>query len=310
MLGYARIEAPFDGVVTRRNVDTGDLTRPGPRASPAVRRRPVRRRHDRRRRPRDLRRRGQSGRPASVKLQAMNGRVVEGNVTRISWALDPKTRTIRVEIDIPNPGGKLRPGLYAYATVVAEEHPDVLTVPATAIVEENGQRALRRGRRRQGRAPPLALGLNDGTRAEVVSGLDGARPWSRPTPPRSPTASPSRSSSRPADGPREGLGPDGLRDPKPHERHNDKPRPRQAGGPSIHLIPDSAPSLPGAANLSVAHAEQIGRTDPDQRAASAGGTPAVRSFPPASTSMALSRASAATRRARADLMPASASRWR
>ena len=90
---------------------------------------------------------------ASVKLQAMNGRTVEGKVTRISWALDPKTRTLRVEIDIPNPGGTLRPGLYAYATVIVEEHPDVLTVPATAVVEREGQELLRRRRRRQGRAP-------------------------------------------------------------------------------------------------------------------------------------------------------------
>jgi RND family efflux transporter MFP subunit len=99
--------------------------------------------------------------------------VVEGKVSRISWALDPKTRTIRVEIDIPNPGGRLRPGLYAYASIVAEEHPDVLTIPSTAIVEEDGKvrcvvvadgKAARR---------PVQLGLNDGTRAEVVSGLSG-----------------------------------------------------------------------------------------------------------------------------------------
>jgi multidrug efflux pump subunit AcrA (membrane-fusion protein) len=43
----------------------------------------------------------------------MKGRTVEGKVTRTAWALDPKTRTIRVEIDFSNPGGRLRPGLYA-----------------------------------------------------------------------------------------------------------------------------------------------------------------------------------------------------
>jgi RND family efflux transporter MFP subunit len=176
MLAYARIEVPFDGVVTHRNVDTGDLTRPGPDGPPlfvvagsdvvtievdvpeafAAEVNPG----DRARgeAPGDERpvRRGEGGR---------------GKVSRISWAIDPKTRTIRVEIDIPNPEGRLRPGLYAYATIVAEEHADVLTVPATAIVEENGKarcvvvadgKAARR---------PVVLGLNDGTRAEVVSGL-------------------------------------------------------------------------------------------------------------------------------------------
>ena len=82
-------------------------------------------------------------------------------------------RTLRVEIDIPNPGAKLQPGLYAYATVVAEVHPEVLTLPATAVVSEPGKdyciaivagKALRR---------PIQVGLSEGTRTEVVSGLDG-----------------------------------------------------------------------------------------------------------------------------------------
>ena len=171
MLAYARIEAPFDGVVTQRNIDTGDLTRPGPDGTPlfvVARSDVVTISVDV---PEAFAAEVNPGDRASVKLQAMGGRIVEGKVTRISWALDPKTRTIRVEIDIPNPESRLRPGLYAYATIVAEEHPDVLTVPVSAIVEEDGKprcvvvadgKAARR---------PLVLGLNDGTRAEVVSGL-------------------------------------------------------------------------------------------------------------------------------------------
>ncbi len=173
MLGYARIEAPLDGVVTRRNVDTGDLTQPGADGPPlfvVARSDVVTITVDV---PEAFAAEVNPGDRASVTLQAMKGRVVEGKVSRISWALDPKTRTIRVEIDIPNPGGRLRPGLYAYATIVAEEHPDVLTVPTAAIVEENGKarcvvvvdgKAARRS---------IVLGLNDGTRAEVVSGLAG-----------------------------------------------------------------------------------------------------------------------------------------
>ncbi len=173
LLAYARIEAPFDGIVTPRNVNTGDLIQPGadqpalfiiarsdvvtiwvavPEVfAPAV----------------------NPGDRAEVKLQALPGRTIEGKVTRISWALDPKVRTLRVEIDIPNPDAKLQPGLYAYATIIAEEHPDVLTIPATAVVSEQGKdycvavvasKAVRR---------PIQLGLSDGTRTEVVSGLDG-----------------------------------------------------------------------------------------------------------------------------------------
>jgi RND family efflux transporter MFP subunit len=173
LLGYTRIEAPYDGIVTRRNVDTGHLTKPGSDGDPlfivartdivtiAV---DIPETYSTDVNPGDL---------ALVKLQAMKGRTVEGKVTRTAWALDPKTRTIRAEIDIPNPGGKLRPGLYVYATVIVEEHKDVLSIPTTAVLQEKDRafcvivvegRAVRR---------PIATGLNDGTRTEVASGLEG-----------------------------------------------------------------------------------------------------------------------------------------
>jgi HlyD family secretion protein len=174
LLGYTRIEAPFDGIITRRNVDTGHLTRPGSDAPPlfiAARTDVVTIVVDI---PETYSTEVDKGDRATVKLQAMKGRTVEGTVTRTAWALDPKTRTIRVEIDIPNPGGILRPGLYAYATVIVEEHKDVLTIPTTAVLPEKdkascfvvaGGKAVRRA---------IKTGLNDGTRTEVISGLEGS----------------------------------------------------------------------------------------------------------------------------------------
>ena len=63
----------------------------------------------------------------------------EGKVTRTSWTLDAKNRTLRTEIDVPNPEGTLRPGLYAYATIIVEEHPDALSVPTSALVRQDSQ---------------------------------------------------------------------------------------------------------------------------------------------------------------------------
>ena len=138
-IAYTRIEAPFDGIVTQRNVNTGDLTQPGADKPPLF----VVARSDimtiRVNVPEAFAAEVDRGDRAAVRLQEMKGRTVEGKVTRISWALDPKTRTTRVEIDIPNPGAKLLPGLYAYATVIAEEHPEVLTLPVSAVVSEPGQ---------------------------------------------------------------------------------------------------------------------------------------------------------------------------
>ncbi len=174
LLGYCKIEAPFDGIVTQRNVDTGDLTRPGADAEPLF----VVARSDivtiRVNVPEGFASDVNPGDRAEVKLPEMKGKNVEGKVSRVSWALDPKTRTIRVEIDIPNPDGKLLPGLYAYATIIVEERSDALTVPTTSIIAEKekafcvvvaGGRAERR---------PIALGIRDRTLAEVVSGLDAS----------------------------------------------------------------------------------------------------------------------------------------
>ncbi len=61
-------------------------------------------------------------------------------MTRTAWSLNPMTRTLLTEIDLPNPelpklGRRLRPGLYALAVIEAA-WPDVLTLPATAVVTD------------------------------------------------------------------------------------------------------------------------------------------------------------------------------
>jgi RND family efflux transporter MFP subunit len=174
MLGYARIEAPFDGIITRRNVHTGHLTRPGADSAPLF----VAARSDILRIAVDIPETYATdvnpGDRALIKLQALKGRIVEGKVTRTAWALDPKTRTIRTEIDIPNPGGKLRPGLYAYATVIVEEHKDVLTIPTTAVVQDQEKSFCVTVEEGKAVRKLVGTGLSDGTLTEVVSGLDGS----------------------------------------------------------------------------------------------------------------------------------------
>jgi RND family efflux transporter MFP subunit len=173
MLGYARIEAPFDGIITRRNVDSGHLTRPGSDAAPlfvAARSDVVTIAVDI---PETYATDVKLGDRALIKLQAMKGRIVEGTVTRTTWALDPKTRTIRTEIDIPNPGAKLRPGLYAYATVIVQEHKDVLTLPTTAIVRDKDKAFCVTVAGGKASRKSIETGLSDGLRTEVASGLEG-----------------------------------------------------------------------------------------------------------------------------------------
>jgi RND family efflux transporter MFP subunit len=173
MLGYTRIEAPYNGTITRRDVDTGHLTRPGSDAPPLftiARTDVVTITVDI---PETYATEVNKGDRAAIKLQAMKGRTVEGTVTRAAWALDSKTRTIRTEIDISNPGGKLRPGLYAYATVIVEEHKDVLTIPTTAMIQEKDQAFCAVVADGKAVRKRIEIGLSAGTRTEVVSGLEG-----------------------------------------------------------------------------------------------------------------------------------------
>jgi multidrug efflux pump subunit AcrA (membrane-fusion protein) len=80
------------------------------------------------------------GAPVTVRVQALQGQEFKAQVTRTAWAMNRTTRTLLTEVDLPNPevpklGRRLRPGMYAYATIEAE-WPDVLTLPASAVQTE------------------------------------------------------------------------------------------------------------------------------------------------------------------------------
>jgi multidrug efflux pump subunit AcrA (membrane-fusion protein) len=122
LLQYDKIVAPFDGVVTRRLVNPGDLVQ----AATSTRTAPLftLQKLDVVRVFADVPEASaagiRSGLPADVKLYGPAGVTIHGAVTRIATALDPTTRTMRVEIDLPNPGEKLLPGMYAQVTLGPE----------------------------------------------------------------------------------------------------------------------------------------------------------------------------------------------
>ena len=72
------------------------------------------------------------GTKATVLARAYRDEPIPGTVTRTSWALNVKSRTLRAEIDLPNPGSQLLPGMYAYAKVIIER-PGVRALPVAAL---------------------------------------------------------------------------------------------------------------------------------------------------------------------------------
>lgn len=169
-LGEMRIEAPLDGVVASRRLDPGALVGPGGagpiltvvqtnvlRVFIAITERDVGR--------------ARVGQEARVELDAIPGKTFQGRVVRLAPAFDPSTRTLDAEVQLENPTGELRPGMYGRGAIVVETHPGAAVIPATAaVINSKGQFAfVLEGevvRRR-----PIELGVDGGEWLEVVRGL-------------------------------------------------------------------------------------------------------------------------------------------
>lgn len=87
-------------------------------------------------------RRLQPGDNTVVGVDAFPGESFEGRIARISPVLDPQTRTAPIEIEIPNPSFRLKPGMYARVGITTAEKPNALVVPANAIVDIGDQRGV------------------------------------------------------------------------------------------------------------------------------------------------------------------------
>lgn len=174
MADYSRITAPFNGVVTWRYADTGSLIQAGTSnagSAPVVKlaqvgvlrlRLPV---------PETLASFVRVGNTASIHVQAL-GETFTGKITRSTGALDPSTRTMQVEIDVPNGDGKLSPGMYADVSLNIQRSGDALVVPVQAV-DQSGSRpfvmlvnAANKVEKR-----PIQIGVATANRVEVLGGL-------------------------------------------------------------------------------------------------------------------------------------------
>ncbi len=123
LLAYARIRAPFPGVVIQRGVDPGHLVRPpqGPASPPLF----IVARTDMVRIVTDIPELEAPlvdvGDRAFIRVQALGGEEFEARVTRTAWVLDPSARTLRTEIHVKNDAGRLRPGMYATVRILLDE---------------------------------------------------------------------------------------------------------------------------------------------------------------------------------------------
>jgi RND family efflux transporter MFP subunit len=171
---FKHIYAPFSGVITKRNTDIGALINAGSSvnqelfviaqidpirvyvhvpeiSAPGIR----------------------PGVKASLELPALIGQQFSGSVVRTADAIDPTTRTLRTEIDVPNHGAKLLPGSYAQVHFGVNVTAVRLSVPVNALLfRSEGTRAALVGSDGKVHLKPVVIGRDYGTDVEILGGLD------------------------------------------------------------------------------------------------------------------------------------------
>lgn len=175
MSDYTRIAAPFNGVVTRRYVDTGALVQAGTnsntQALPVVSvaetdlfrlTLPV---------PESAVPLIHLGNTVTVRVPSLN-RNFEGKVSRYAEAVDQETRTMHTEVDVPNKDGSIVSGMYAEVDLTLSQKDSVLAVPVQAVTRKGSQASVLVVNP-QGRIEEreVQMGIEGSNKVEVVSGL-------------------------------------------------------------------------------------------------------------------------------------------
>jgi RND family efflux transporter MFP subunit len=170
---FEKVEAPFDGIVTARNIDVGALIAAGGAAparelfhmvatdtlriyvavpetySPAM--------HE--------------GATPTVTLDEYPGQTFDGTLVRTSNAIDPASRTLLVEVDVKNEDGRLLPGAYTFVHFKLPAAERSVTIPANTLLfrKEGLQVGVIRGDKAE--LVPVRIGRDYGDSVEVIDGL-------------------------------------------------------------------------------------------------------------------------------------------
>ena len=183
--GYEKIVAPFAGTITARNLDVGTLVQPGAAGSasssaaggtggPGLFR--IEQTDTMRvyvNVPQSFAPEIAVGQTAQVSVQEVHGTTFLGHVVRTADALDPSTRTLLVEVDVPNTEHKLLAGSFAQVTLSPSAAASPVMVPATALLfDEQGTRVATVDQNHVVHYHKVEVGRDYGATVEVLSGID------------------------------------------------------------------------------------------------------------------------------------------
>lgn len=179
MLEYTKVSAPFSGVITARFADPGALIQSA--AVSATQAVPLYTLMDLEivrvylSVPQEVALLAKPGVPAVLSFKELPEQEFKGSITRTTEALDPATRTLLVEIDMPNKKHRLQPGMFVSVTLYLRQHPNALVIPPAAIVTGGNAKAKSVFVIEQGKARlvPIKTDIDNGIWVEVVDGLTG-----------------------------------------------------------------------------------------------------------------------------------------
>jgi membrane fusion protein (multidrug efflux system) len=178
MLDYTKVRAPYNGVVTARFVDPGALVQAA--TSSATQAVPLFTVMDTSTLrfyisvPQEDAAFVKPGTLAVIAVRDLGGKSLNAPVTRSTQVLDPTTRTMLVEIDVPNQGNQFAPGMFAEVVLDLRRHRDALVVPPGALVSENSAKSVYVVDQGRAKKVPVTTDIDDGVWVEIASGLTGS----------------------------------------------------------------------------------------------------------------------------------------
>ena len=178
-LAYSYIRAPFAGYIAERNLDPGAYVS-GATTSTSTMSRGILGLHDIEtvRTLIEVVEKDvplvQIGQKAEVRAEAYPDRVFEGTVTRIVQALNRATRTMTVEVDLPNKNHLLKGGMFARVEVLVGKHARAVQIPIDAVSRLEDLQYVYIVRDGQAQRVEVEIGLRDDNRVEITKGLTGS----------------------------------------------------------------------------------------------------------------------------------------
>ena len=174
--GFEKIVAPFTGIVTARNIDNGNLVSAGSgQTAPLFRLAQTDTLRIYVTVPQTQSRSIAPGQSATVSVHEIPDKTFSAKVVRTAGAIDPTSRTLLTELQLPNEDDQLFPGMYAEVKFALPQDGHTLLVPGNSVmIRSDGPKVLVVDAKQTIRARAVKLGRDLGDKVEIASGLDPA----------------------------------------------------------------------------------------------------------------------------------------